>query len=568
MPPEEPKTPTESSTPSPVSQKRGADTPVMNSKAKEDVAEEEDRKSPGEAHTGNQDEEEEEEEERNNGKIYLSWAEELKAYRDNEAKWDRIKKPVEAALHRWFVKEYERGTDIEMRRTEDQAAVIWTEMKPFLRPLNVPEPYRVKPEMGGCYRRLVNKVGRNEDGCLGEPRSAEHKTYMQRHLKKIQHFLREFRLEDIYSCMETAMYLRTTPYSNGEGASNASSDLVTGVVQTPRVSILLCANATGEDKRKLSVFSKRRNLYLRSTTVRDIDVALTNTGFMTARIFSHWLQRFDRDMGQQGRCIALMYNHTSITNDCRNLRLKNITLVRLPLGPSLHVQALELHVDRYFKFHYCKDMLEATKPELEVAAPPIPEADLWPLLATSWDKVDPSCIRVGFRNSEIMTYDRSWELDALGLECDNDTFTLWEDLENRYTWWVEMPGRYQALDYLDILFSEGPTAPTLEAVQETLDSGEYKDLFFDRRGEGLVLVGDDYGIVEDAPWPATEKSVIKEGHWGAEDKERYLSCLEKLSGFGTGMMRDKIQATPELRKRLLDIHQALDSLTGCIEQEQ
>lgn len=455
-----------------------------------------------------------------------------------------------------------------MRRTEEQAAVIWTEMKPFLRPLNVPEPYRIKPEMGGCYRRLVNKVGRNEDGCLGEPRSAEHKTYMQRHLKKIQHFLRGFRLEDIYSCMETAMYLRTTPYSNGEGASNASSDRVTGVVQTPRVSILLCANATGEDKRKLSVFSKRRNLYLRSTTVRDIDVALTNTGFMTARIFSHWLQRFDRDMGQQGHCIALMYNHTSITNDCQNLRLKNIALVRLPLGTRLHFQALELHVDRYFKLHYCKDMLEAAKPELGVAAPPIPEADLWPLLATSWDKVEPSCIRVGFRDSEIMTYDRSWELDALELECDNDTFTLWEDLENRYIQWVEMPGRYQALDYLDILFSKGPTAPTLEAVQETLDSGEYKDLFFDRREEGLVLVGDDYGIVEDAPWPATEKSVIKEGHWGAEDKERYLSCLEKLSGFGTGMRRDKIQATPELRKRLFDIHQALGSLTGCIEQEQ
>lgn len=64
-----------------------------------------------------------------------------------------------------------------------------------------------------------------------------------------------------------------------------------------------------------------------------------------------------------------------------------------------------------------------------------------------------------------------------------------------------MPGRYQALDYLDILFSNGPTAPTLEAVQETLDSGEYKDIFFDRREEGLVLVGDDYGIVEDAPLP-------------------------------------------------------------------
>lgn len=91
MPPEEPKTPTESSTPSLVSQKRGADTPAMNSKAKvskssdsiaglkdvagvdEDVAEEEDRKSPGEAHTANQDEEEEEEEEeRSNGKISLS----------------------------------------------------------------------------------------------------------------------------------------------------------------------------------------------------------------------------------------------------------------------------------------------------------------------------------------------------------------------------------------------------------------------------------------------------------------------------------------------------------------
>ncbi|KAG9064010.1 hypothetical protein KI688_004124 [Linnemannia hyalina] len=42
---------------------------------------------------------------------------------------------------------------------------------------------------------------------------------------------------------------------------------------------------------------------------------------------------------------------------------------------------------------------------------PVPEADLWPLLATSWDKVESSCICVGFRDSYIMDQGTSRLLD-------------------------------------------------------------------------------------------------------------------------------------------------------------
>ena len=91
-------------------------------------------------------------------------------------------------------------------------------------------------------------------------------------------------------------------------------------------------------------------------------------------------------------------------------------------------------------------------------------------------------------------------------------------------------------------------------------------MFFDRKEEG-VAVGGEGVVVEDALLLASEKPVIEEERWGADDKEGFLSHLEKLSGFDTGMMRDKIKATPEL-KLTLEIHLVLDSLTGCIEQEQ
>ncbi|KAF9137453.1 hypothetical protein BGX30_010195 [Mortierella sp. GBA39] len=73
---------------------------------------------------------------------------------------------------------------------------------------------------------------------------------------------------------------------------------------------------------------------------------------------------------------------------------------------------------------------------------------------------------------------------------------------------------------------------------------------FNRREEGVVD-GDEGVVVEDAALSASEMPVIEEERWGADDEEKFLSYLEKLSGFGTGMIRDGIKATAELKKLTL-----------------
>ncbi|KAF9148683.1 hypothetical protein BG015_009568 [Linnemannia schmuckeri] len=222
----------------------------------------------------------------------------------------------------------------------------------------------------------------------------DYQTWEER--QKIGNLLHEFRSEDIYSCMETALHLRAIPYSDSKDVGDSSTDRSPKIARSSRVSILLCANATGSDNQKLMIMCKRLPLRLQDKPNRDMNIAIFDDGFMTARIFSYLLQKLDRGMGQQGRHIALM------------------------------------------------------------------------------------------------------EFEDLGMKEDelDDQRSLVDRYRNRY---YEYPGEFDGLDYIDILDSNGPNEVTLESVRETLDSGEYKDMFVDHTEEDGVGVGE---VVKDSPLPA------------------------------------------------------------------
>jgi hypothetical protein len=305
---------------------------------------------------------------------------------------------------------------------------------------------------------------------------------------------------------------------------------------------------------------------LQDKTLREINIAITEDGFMTPRVFSYWLQQLDRDMARQSRYIALMLDNNPITSGCEQLQLKNITLIGLPPENNRYLcyQPMNCFITRYFKLYYCRDMLNVTKPELGAsAAPTVPDSDLWSFLASSWDKVEPAFIRSGFRESNVMELVRSREIESLGLG-NGDSVSLREELMDQYyRRYSTFPGLYDALDYIDVLFGDGPSQLTLESVRETLNSGEYKDLFVEYAEKNVAE-----GSKARDTLPVDDKPIFEEVRWGSDDKERFLTSLEKLSGFGSGMMRDKIKATPELKRRLFEIHQALDSLLNSIDPKQ
>ncbi|KAF8936489.1 hypothetical protein BGZ47_009475 [Haplosporangium gracile] len=209
----------------------------------EDVVEE-DRKSLKATHAADGDESEEN---------YQSWkirAELMKAEQD---KWDRIMQPLEDALYRWCAKELQRGSDVSICPLPKQAGMIWAELKPFLHPHKAPILDRLRSCTGCLNAKICKRIGMTEGGNVGEARSAMHTFLWKRRIIEIYDLLREFRLENIYSCMETALHLRVIPYSDSKDVGDFSTDRSPEVVWPSRVSILLCANATGSDERNFSI---------------------------------------------------------------------------------------------------------------------------------------------------------------------------------------------------------------------------------------------------------------------------------------------------------------------------
>jgi hypothetical protein len=138
-----------------------------------------------------------------------------------------------------------------------------TEMKPFLYPHKAPKPDRTESHTGGLEYRIAKRIGINKNGSIGKARSTTHTSQVERHVKEIQHLLRRVRLEDIYSCTETPLYVRPNNPSrnNNDAGDDVPSDRASEIVPQSRVSVLLCANATGSDKRKLTVMCMYTDIY-------------------------------------------------------------------------------------------------------------------------------------------------------------------------------------------------------------------------------------------------------------------------------------------------------------------
>ncbi|KAF9129035.1 hypothetical protein BGW39_004512 [Mortierella sp. 14UC] len=97
--------------------------------------------------------------------------------------------------------------------------------------------------------RLGEGVGLSREGYIGENETDAYVAAVEKWMSRIQQQLQKFSLDDVYSCNLKGVYVRPIPTHYSE----APSDYIHRIVNTSCVSILLCSNAAGTDRRKLLV---------------------------------------------------------------------------------------------------------------------------------------------------------------------------------------------------------------------------------------------------------------------------------------------------------------------------
>ena len=181
-----------------------------------------------------------------------------------------------------------------------------------------------------------------------------------------------------------------------------------------RITLLLCANMTGADKRKLLVIGKSKSVRcFKGNDLSKLPVIYksNSVAWMTGDIFRAWLQSWDTELGLENRRICLLVDNAT---SHRNIPLNNIQLHFLPPNTTSLVQAMDQGIIRNFKHFYREqvrqrlvDALDAQIFSSETSAIDISRRisllDAIIMALSSWESVKATTITNCFRKAVFLS---------------------------------------------------------------------------------------------------------------------------------------------------------------------
>ncbi|XP_041347231.1 tigger transposable element-derived protein 4-like [Gigantopelta aegis] len=160
--------------------------------------------------------------------------------------------------------------------------------------------------------------------------------------------LQKYKAEDIYNADETGLYYRALP----DGTLAAKKDQVSGSKKAmDRVTVLVACNMTGTDKRKLLVIGKSKDpRCFRGKKGLPVTYRNSKNAWMTGKLFTEWLQDFNKDMKLQGRKVVMLVDNC--TAHPPTDKLENVNMMFLPPRTTSLIQPCDQGIIRNLKGHY------------------------------------------------------------------------------------------------------------------------------------------------------------------------------------------------------------------------
>ncbi|UYV64827.1 TIGD6 [Cordylochernes scorpioides] len=126
-----------------------------------------------------------------------------------------------------------------------------------------------------------------------------------------------------------------------------------------RITVLLCCNSTGTDKRRLLIIGKSaKPRCFRNFSPHFYCTYISNSkAWMTSGIFQEWLQQFNKQLVSEGRRILLLLDNAT-SHSVPNDGLSNIKIHFLPPNMTASLQPLDSGIIKSFKAQYSKLQLQ------------------------------------------------------------------------------------------------------------------------------------------------------------------------------------------------------------------
>ena len=173
--------------------------------------------------------------------------------------------------------------------------------------------------------------------------------------------LKQYRPNDIYNADETGFFFRllaSRTYAFEEESVRGSKH----ITSKDRMSLLLCTNMTGTDKRKPLIIGQSHRptaLKRRSISIRQLGIEYysNENGWMTAPIFQCWSKGWNEELIKQ-KCEILLVIDNAPSHIVDDSGYSNIKVQFLVPNTTSQIQPLDQGIIRVTKCHYRKMICE------------------------------------------------------------------------------------------------------------------------------------------------------------------------------------------------------------------
>ncbi|XP_063918645.1 tigger transposable element-derived protein 4-like [Zophobas morio] len=165
------------------------------------------------------------------------------------------------------------------------------------------------------------------------------------------HIRKNYDSEDIFNADETGLFYQMTPDKTLKFVGESCAG---GKLSKLRITVLVAANMSGTEKRKLLVIGKSANPRCFKNKQLPVKYKSNRNAWMTSEIFTNELLEWDEQLKQKNRKIVLLVDNCTAHPE---IKLNQIKLVFMPPNTSSKLQPMDQGVIHSLKSHYRKILL-------------------------------------------------------------------------------------------------------------------------------------------------------------------------------------------------------------------
>jgi hypothetical protein len=202
----------------------------------------------------------------------------------------------------------------------------------------------------GFLDRFKKRHGISWRTISGEAEDANMNAAVQWREKVLPNLLQRYSADDVYNADESGLFYKCLPHQTLAYKREKCSG---GKKSKKRITLLFCANMSGNDKRKLLFIgnAQRPRCFVNvNTNNLPVVYAGNRKAWMVSELWKNWLTKFDKQMVREKRKILLLVDNVSTHKI--PVELKAIELAFLPPNTTSVIQPCDQGIIRAFKMRY------------------------------------------------------------------------------------------------------------------------------------------------------------------------------------------------------------------------